>query len=242
MERPFYRLIILIIDSDDPVYTVHRATWRQYMNSDPEILSLFLRCSPACEQPQLDMSANTLTFKGTESLVPGILQKTLDGFEYCLRQFSFEHILRTNISSFFVFPLLKNNILHSIPQALCYAGVRINNHYNTDFVSGAGFYISPDIAHRLVQNRGACPAHLPDDVAVGYFLTRTEDTPICSLPTQFDFVFDTDMDHDSEKLAEAAARNAYHFRIKNMYDRLRFDTHYMRLLLKTYYNRDVLIE
>lgn len=236
MERPFYKLIILIIDSDDPVYSVHQATWRAYMNSDPEILSLFVRCSPTHEGPNLDLSANTLTLKGIDSLIPGILYKTLDAFDYCLQHFTFDHILRTNISSFFVFPLLKEYICSALPGTGCYAGVRINNHYNTDFISGTGIYISVDVAQTLIQNRRMCPANLPDDVAIGYFITRTGTVSITSTNPLFSFISDTDTDHDTEKIADAVSCNAFHFRIKNQYNRLQFDSHYMRLLLKTYYN------
>jgi len=236
MERPFYKLIILIIDSDDPVYTVHRATWRAYMNSDPEVLSLFLRYSPTHEGPNLDFSANTLTFKGTDSLIPGILYKTLDAFDYCLQHFTFDHILRTNISSFFVFPLLKERVLSTLPRIGCYAGFRINNHYNTDFISGTGIYISADVAQTLIQNRELYRTHLPDDVAIGYFLTRTGTVSITSTQPFFSFTSDTDTDHDTEKIANAISCNAVHFRIKNQHNRLHFDSHYLRLLLRTYYS------
>jgi hypothetical protein len=231
MERPFYKLIILIIDNDNPVYIVHRNTWRHYMNSDPEILTLFLRNDPICEEPTLDLSANTLTFKGAESYIPGILFKTLDGFNFCLQHFSFDHILRTNISSFFVFPLLKERVLSTLPRIGCYAGPPLV--ISVPFASGAGFFISPDIANLLVSNRDKSPEHLPDDVAIGYFL-NTLQIPICPLQ-RFDFTFDRDTENDTAKLAAAAAQHTYNFRVKNEYDRLRFDDHYMRLLLKTYY-------
>ena len=231
MERPFYKLVILIIDSDDPVYIIHRNAWRCYMNSDPEILALFIRNDPMCEEPTLDLSANTLKFKGTESLVPGILNKTLDGFNFCLRHFSFDHILRTNISSFFVFPLLKEHVLSALPRIGCYAGPPAVTP--VPFASGAGFFISPDIANILVSNRDKSPAHLPDDVAIGYFL-NTLQIPIYPLQ-RFDFTFDSDTHNDAEKLAAAAGMHTHTFRVKNQYDRMRFDDHYMRLLLKTYY-------
>lgn len=231
MERPFYKLIILIIDSDDPVYSVHRATWRAYMNSDPEILSLFIRYNPAHDGPNIDLSTNTLTFKGTESYVPGVLYKTLDAFDYCLQHFTFDHILRTNISSFFVFPLLKECVLSTLPRIGCYAGVR-----GVDIVpfgSGAGFIISPDIVNLLVLNRDKPPAHIPDDVAIGHFLQSLR-IPI-TLLQRFNFTFDRDTLHDNEKIVEATRLQTYHFRVKNEYERMRFDNHYMRLLLKTYY-------
>lgn len=40
----------------------------------------------------------------TESLIPGILQKTVSAFEHVLKTEDFDFVLRTNLSSFYVFP------------------------------------------------------------------------------------------------------------------------------------------
>jgi hypothetical protein len=235
MEQPAYTLIVLIIDSDDPAYIVSRNTWRQYMNSDDRILCLFLRNDPACpSDAHIDLSSNTLTFRGTESLIPGILDKTIAAFEYCRQHFTFDYILRTNISSFYVFPLLKSHVLPTLPHSRCYAGVR--GYDGTPFASGAGFFISPDIASLLVDRRSEL-SRVIDDIAIGRFI-HSHSIPVHPL-SRYDFVHDKDINNDTEKLIIAAAHNTYHFRVKNEIDRMRFDPHYMRLLLKTYYCLEV---
>lgn len=202
------------------------------MNLDPHILCLFLRSSRDCPvEGRLDFSSNTLFVQGTESLIPGILEKTLAGFDYCLRNFTFQYILRTNISSFFVFPLVRQLVLPSLPRTGCYAGVQ--GYDGGPFASGAGFYISPDIAHLLIERRTSLSITLCDDLAIGRFL-QTQGISVYPL-RRFDFIHERNTNSDTERLADAASHTTYHFRINNTYDRIYFDSHYIRLLLQTYY-------
>lgn len=233
MERPSYDVVALIIDSEDPVYAVGRNTWRAYMNLDSRILCLFLRSSPECPaEGRLDLSSNTLFVQGTESLIPGILEKTLAGFDYCLRNFTFQYILRTNISSFYVFPLVRQLVLPSLPRSGCYAGVQ--GYDGGPFASGAGFFVSPDVATLLLERRQSLSSTLLDDLAIGRFL-QSSGVPVFPLQ-RFNFIHERDTYNDAQRLAEAARCNTYHFRVKNEYNRAHFDPHYMRLLLQTYYS------
>ena len=237
MERHSYTFITLIIDSDDPIYVINRRVWRAYMNSDPRILCLFLRNDPTCPaEGRLDLSSNTLFVQGTENLIPGILNKTIAGFEYCLRNFTFDYIIRTNISSFYVLPNLHKYVLPTLPRNNYYAGFQGRDRQDIPFASGAGFFVSPDIVRLLVDQRAHLSAIILDDLSIGHYL-HTQGIPVLHLQ-RFDFTNETNISesHDVARIEEAIHCNTYHFRIKNMHDRSRFDQHYMRLLLNVYYN------
>jgi hypothetical protein len=203
------------------------------MESDPEIYCLFLR-QAAVSQPQLDEASRTLTFPGEECLLPGVLEKTLKGFGFVLANYTFDFLLRTNISSFFVFPLLKG-VLATLPRIGCYAGVQ--GHAAFPFISGAGMCLSSDVVLLLSQNRDALNGMILDDLSIAQFLNSLHYKQIPL--RRFDFVYERDTSQDSVAIAAAQAQQTYHFRIKNMYDRERFDAHYMKLLLKTYYGLEV---
>jgi hypothetical protein len=228
------KLIVLIIDNDDPTYTIHRNAWKAYMNSDPDILCFFLKQGNVAEVV-CDSSQNLLVFPGTESLIPGVLEKTLKGFAYVLQHYTCDHILRTNISSFYVFSRLKAHVLPTLPRVGCYAGAQ--GFDGVPFASGAGMILSPDTAQLLVQNTVRINHLLIDDLAIATFLhnLRFRIAPL----QRFDFVYDRDTHDDASKLVQADAQNTYHFRIKNIYNRARFDSHYIQLLLKVYYGRQV---
>jgi hypothetical protein len=231
---PHYKLLVLILDSPDEIYNTHRDVWKAYMNSDLDnIQCLFLRQGPVSETT-FDASTQTLFCPGTESLIPGVLEKTLHGFAYCMAHYTFDYLLRTNISSFFVFPIFKE-VFATLPRIGCYAGVQGFDGF--PFVSGAGMVLSPDVVLLLVQNMDKIDRGQIDDLAIAAFLNglRYKQTVL----RRFDFVNDTDVAHDSVKLALARAQNTYHFRIKNAHDRVYFDSHYMKLLLKTYYGLEM---
>ena len=73
--------------------------------------------------------------------------KTIFGLEYINKTYSYKHILRTNLSSFFILDnLIKLN--KSLPEANLYAGVTTPH-----FISGAGFWMSKDIVEYILNNK-----------------------------------------------------------------------------------------
>ena len=93
---------------------------------------------------------NENIFYGTkpDSLIPGIYDKTLECFEHIEASYHYKHILRTNLSSFFIIDqLLKHSQL--LGDSNIYAGV-IGIHLKISFCSGAGIWMSSDIVKQLI--------------------------------------------------------------------------------------------
>lgn len=96
-----------------------------------------------------------------ESFIPGIFLKSIEAMKQA--QGKYEYILRTNLSSFFIFSKLLL-LLNALPKEKCFAGVS----QNLDFVSGAGMIMSKDVAELFVENFHIVDYDtLPDDVAFG---------------------------------------------------------------------------
>ena len=149
-DLPSYKIIVLIIDHTaslnqedrDPavpnfkgsyldLLNGFKASWRNYMNKDPEILCLFLGVNDsfAPEQYELDLPTNTLTVSGTETcnskpslsydspisygkcISYGILRKTLTAMTHVNQLFQYDFLMRTNLSCFFNMPKLKEIIM-----------------------------------------------------------------------------------------------------------------------------------
>ncbi len=55
--------------------------------------SIFLTASQSVSEPVYGAQTNILTVPGEESLIPGILYKTIKGIEYCLKQFEFDVLI-----------------------------------------------------------------------------------------------------------------------------------------------------
>lgn len=173
------KCLILIIASDElPVYLEEQKIWRSYMHSDPDhIRAYFMKCDPSLEDTCV-IRGDTIWCKMEECLYPGILFKTLVSMEKILGEDpDIDFIVRTNLSSFYIFPRLLS-FLANLPKEKCYCASPIGYASPSPrqdewlfFGSGAGIILSRDLAHLMVQNQsnllkiGAC-----DDVVIGDFL------------------------------------------------------------------------
>jgi len=78
----------------------------------------------------------------------------------------FDYVLRTNLSSFFVFPRLFE-FLKTLPKQRCYCGS------GEGFGSGCGFLLSPDLVKMLVLHKNELwNQSSNDDVSIGHFLQK----------------------------------------------------------------------
>ena len=172
-----YNLVMIVIASRGNIYDkIIDIYWKKFINyieKNNLNLKVFLLYGN-CNLDDIDIKKeNILQFNDiTDSLIPGILEKTIEAFKYINNNFSYKHILRTNISSFFIIDnLIKiNNILN---KEKIYAGV-IGNHppLKTLFCSGAGFWISKDICNFIIENEKNIDFKIIDDVSIGNFLYK----------------------------------------------------------------------
>lgn len=148
------KVLVLIIASDnEPRYIELQHLWRSYMHSDPEhIECYFIRGDhnlPISSLYRLD--GDVLWSRTKESTIPGILMKTLYSFEYFqprLKEFDF--VIRTNLSSFYVFPRLLE-YLETLPKTKCYSGPLAR--YDLTAASGCGMIFSPDVVELIIKHR-----------------------------------------------------------------------------------------
>ena len=98
--KTHYTAICLIIASHSLVYDKMAELWRKYMNTNPNIKSYFLYCDPNIEA-DIFITDNKIIYKHEENFSPGILLKTFAGIHVANTYFSYDFIIRSNISSVF---------------------------------------------------------------------------------------------------------------------------------------------
>lgn len=169
------KILVLIIDSDNlPVYAKLREIWRAYMYLDSEhVVAYFIRGDENLPTNYI-IKNDTLWTKTKESVIPGVLNKTILSMEYMLpqtKQADFDYILRTNLSAFFVFPRLLD-FLNTCPKKNFYCGA--NGIYNKiTYCSGSGLLLSRDLAELLVEQKTQLKnERFCDDVEIGDFFAN----------------------------------------------------------------------
>jgi hypothetical protein len=217
------RLLVLIIASDDlPVYIELQKIWQSYMHKYPHnIKAYFIKGDPSIPN-NYQIKNDIIWLKTAESLKPGILNKTLMAMESFLPMLDqFDYVLRTNLSSFYVFPRLLN-FLEKCPKTGFYAGVC----YKDEFISGSGFLLSPDLVNLLVTNKKTLFNNKKyDDVAIGHFM-RKHGVKFSS-HKRMDFL---DL-QDWKKNKKSIPNDTFQFRIKTP-SYLRTDDIYIHLQLR----------
>lgn len=126
--KKHYTAICLIIASHSVVYDKMAKLWRKYMNTNPNIKSYFLYSDPNIVADIL-ITNDKIIYKHEENILPGILLKTFAGIHVANTYFSYDFLIRPNISSVFHFDRLmvflkkhsKTKFVYSPPAIFSFA-------------------------------------------------------------------------------------------------------------------------
>lgn len=170
------KLLVLIISSSDylPHYPILKQNWQSYMNNYSNIDSYFLDDYPELDQ-DYQIKPNHFIVQQKESLIPGILNKTILAIRELTKLKSYDFIIRTNLSSFWNFQNLQNFLssLYINPYSYFYASQVYNlDHHNFPFGQGACIILNNFTANFLQKSYHLLDNSLPDDIAIGQFFFK----------------------------------------------------------------------
>lgn len=235
-----YLCIMLIIYSEEnDVYKYNKQIWKKYMNLNSNILALFVMYKPDldCEY-MLIMDDNMLLIKGEEKLTcENILNKTKIAIGYCNLNYSFDYIIRTNISSFWIFDNLIN-FLKSNTKTNCIQGWKLYNKKKEHFISGTSIIIPKNLIQLLLTHKEI--KHEMDDVEISQYYMSLGINIIDVMEENKNFInlfrF-SNLDSINIKLKNIKNKlnEIVYFRIKNRADREINDPYVMNKLLDLVY-------
>lgn len=165
-----YKLIILVIASHSHDYDLFSKQWSRYMNKFPDVRAFFLYSDVTIDSDIL-IQDDKITYKYAEWFEPGILYKTIAGMYICNKLFTYDHLFRTNLSSFVHIPRLLS-YLDGASKADYVAAKQDEFREGVWFLSGAGFIVSRDIVVDLLKEVFEKKSiseeikYAPDDVAL----------------------------------------------------------------------------
>mgnify|MGYP001184349754 FL=1 len=134
----------------------------KYIKRHKYSIKVYLLFGNDAKLDDLDITDDDILILNTEdSLVPGILNKTIDSLKIINNMYSYKHIIRTNLSSFFIIDSLIK-ISEQLKDTNIYDGIRPR----TRRVSGAGIWLSRDIVNYIIENESFLLRHYCDDDAI----------------------------------------------------------------------------
>lgn len=189
------KVLVLIIASDNlPVYVELQKIWRSYMHTDPEhVEAYFIKGNPDLATTHW-IEGDILWSKTEEGWIntsAGIINKTVLSLEALAPRLNeFDFVLRTNLSSFYIFPRLLD-FLTTVPTTRCYCGTDVTG--SSGIGSGCGFILSRDLVYTLLSYRDSLINNRSgeDDLLVGWVFRDCEKVPLITHPRE-DFFSLTD--------------------------------------------------
>lgn len=159
-----YKIIFLIISSTNDEYYINmKKIQQEYLKLYSDKIKYFFIESVPNMVEEIEEIEDHIFIKDTESIIPGIYNKTIKSMNYVCQKYHFDFIIRTNLSSFWNLPNILN-LLETKPTS-GYAG-----GYNVQgFITGTGIILSNDIASMLCNN--ILPIHMHDDVLISHILS-----------------------------------------------------------------------
>ncbi len=229
MSKPYYKFIFLIIDSDIPyneIYKSHRERWIKSFSYYNNAQYFFIKFNNEL-QTDILIENNYIVFKGSESYIPGILNKTLKAMSLIYEFYNFDYLIRTNLSSCWQ-PYLLENALIRTDSVHAVIGI----HNGITFPSGAGIIIPKNKVLFILNNINDFNNNLPDDVEFGLFITR-HNIPLIALE-RCDYFISGREKSDILQYLQANKNNSYHYRL--IYDRGEQDSYINSVILNCIFN------
>lgn len=182
-----YRFLNLVLFSTDKpeyieMYNLTRRFYKKYTNVD----TVYYTYSENIEQDFYDHNSNILYIKGKESRIPGILDKTIKAFKYCLSYFDYkkyDYIVRTNISTIVNFDrlsyLLYSNSSHYAggfkwtidPDYRDKESGIVDDRYSgLEYCSGTCIIFSRELFRKMLERADYFDREVIDDVSIGYLI------------------------------------------------------------------------
>ena len=193
-QRKFNILNLILFSNENCVYReyylkmveLQKEYMKSYKSNNSNIIFYFY-CYKEDLQEEYMIEDDVIYIKGTETFVPGILEKTIKAFEIT-KNIEYDFLVRSNISTVIDYSKL-DNVLYKIPDDVIYAGgscrllaglnhpYGIHKVYNIPFILGTSIILKREGVHKLINNKNVLSETIIDDVAIGLFFKHFGDKP-----------------------------------------------------------------
>jgi hypothetical protein len=141
-----YKIIILILSSNSDFYDELKRLQLLYLNKYSPFIKFFFIEFKEGQKEDIIESNNTLYFRGTESITPGMIIKTSLAINYLKNKYDYDFIFRTNLSTLINIHNLYKHI-NSLPKENICSGFVVNG-----FITGTGIIMPKNVAELIAAN------------------------------------------------------------------------------------------
>ena len=212
-------IIILVIASQSDIYDkIVKNYWNpmiEYCHQHYPRIQIYLLYGNSYQEKLNVNPKNLLKYDFDENFIPGILKKTIMAFEYVKKNYQYQTVIRTNISSFLVLDKIIQLCDELSNNEYLYAGHSYKVNKNKHWISGALFLINENTLNFILDNLKFLSYKTIDDVAIGRLLMRNDKIKMLHLPRCLYFNNLKDNKEIAQGVVLAINQNQFHFRIKS---------------------------
>ena len=158
-------IAVIVISSESDVYQKLKDCWRLSI-AKTKIPVYFVQFYD--QDQDIVVTTDEIKLKGKESL-KNIFKKTALAFEVVTNLHNPDYIIRTNLSSFYIWPRLERYLIDKPREKFCSAIV--GKKHNLEFPSGCGMILSKDVAKLWINSKEKVVID-NDDVEFGKILAQ----------------------------------------------------------------------
>jgi hypothetical protein len=214
-------IINLVLYSKNNEYDEMYKITRKYYSKFHNVKTIYYRFNPDIHT-DYELIDDILNIKGEETYVPGILDKTVKAFEYINKNYTFDYLVRSNISTIIEFDLLcdelrKNPINYGAGTKMVLnwldppSGIVDKTYFGTVYGSGTSIILSKDTLTNFLKKKEFTHYDVIDDVSIG-LLVQEQLKQIKPQFTDINLFFSVpDVNGDANKLLPLIKNKPYVF-------------------------------
>lgn len=230
-------IINLVLYSNDNEYDKMYELTKKYYSKFSNVKTIYYKFTNNERQiNEYELQDDILHIKGKETYIPGILDKTIKAFQYVNNKYTFDYMVRSNISTIVDFDLLTEYIQNTPIQ---YGGGLKNiisgdkNHLDLEnlvYASGTSIIFSRNTLKEFLNKKQFIRNDLIDDVSIGVLMRdHLLDVKQHFIPENR-FIFIPNLKGDYEKIIDNIKNKSYIF-YRNRQDDRNIDVKQMDIII-----------
>jgi len=162
-------ILHLVLYSQENNYDCMYKATREYYKKFTNVKTIYYRYSQQIVN-DYQLEDDILLIKGTETFIPGILNKTIKAFQYFENELdNYNYIVRSNISTIINFNILTKLLKE---RSFDYTGGMSGEVDNAKFIIGTGIIFSNKAMKSLIKNENLVDRSRIDDISIGLFYNK----------------------------------------------------------------------
>jgi len=175
------KYVNLVLHSDDKDYNQMKEITEKYYKKFENVTTIYYKFDKEITN-KYEMKDNVLKIKGTESYLPGILDKTVKAIEYVVNnKYDCDYLVRSNISTMVDFELLDKELgkkpieyggglINELQMIDKSGGIVDETYFGLKNASGTANVFSKNTLEQVMAKQDKINYKLIDDVAIGLLM------------------------------------------------------------------------